>query len=352
MMVASNPSHPSATGTRRHSERRLSEISMAYARRRRMRWKYLSLAASVIGAVSAAYLISRDDGDDRNGTSGAQSLTDQSDHASGWSGSGEHQAQYKPYAQVPAFALGHPLTKGAPGSNSGALLTTPPKVDSGLTTSTGAIAPMISSQPLNTSAIVGQLASFGVQARGTAPMSIAWQKNGREIPGANGASYTTPPTTLADNGSVFRVIISNPHGSVTSSNATLTVMPRSAAPPMSTKPGVVNDLAVIRIGQNSVTLVFTEVANGRGAPASYDIRYDTPVINWGTAPSARMGTGAIPVKGTAIGAVRFCTVEGLEPGLMYQFQLVAFRGTMMRNAVFGGISNIASMAHAIPQATN
>jgi beta-galactosidase len=48
-------------------------------------------------------------------------------------------------------------------------------------------------------------------------------KNGVNITGATKASYTTPPTTAADNGSLFAVIVSNAAGSVTSNNAILTV---------------------------------------------------------------------------------------------------------------------------------
>jgi beta-galactosidase len=49
------------------------------------------------------------------------------------------------------------------------------------------------------------------------------------IPGAIGMSYTTPPTTEADNGDVFAAIVTNAVGTVTSDNAILTV--RSASGP-------------------------------------------------------------------------------------------------------------------------
>jgi hypothetical protein len=42
-------------------------------------------------------------------------------------------------------------------------------------------------------------------------------------------SYTTPPTTLADNGALFAVIVSDRAGSVTSNNATLSVTPGTSA---------------------------------------------------------------------------------------------------------------------------
>jgi hypothetical protein len=61
-------------------------------------------------------------------------------------------------------------------------------------------------------------------------LSYQWQKNRVDIPGGTLATYVTPPTTAADNGSAFRVVISNIAGSVTSAERTLTVM----VPPMIT----------------------------------------------------------------------------------------------------------------------
>jgi len=71
----------------------------------------------------------------------------------------------------------------------------------------------------------GQTASFSVAALGTAPLNYQWQKNGADITGATSSSYTTPVTTTADSGEMFRVAVSNAAGSVTSSSATLTVNP-------------------------------------------------------------------------------------------------------------------------------
>ena len=120
-----------------------------------------------------------------------------------------------------------------------------------------------------------------------------------------------------------------------SSTATLTVT--SSA----TNPGTVTDLAVVGVADTGVTLAFTEVSDGSGQPASYDVRYQVGTITWGGAGSSvSTGTCATPVAGTAIAAKRTCTVLGLTPATAYQFQLVAFRGTLALNAVFGGLSNI------------
>ena len=72
------------------------------------------------------------------------------------------------------------------------------------------------------------------------------------------------------------------------------------------------------------------------------MRYAISPLAWGASSSVTQGTCATPVTGMAIGATRTCTVLGLTTGTTYQFQLVAFRGTLNVNAVFGALSNVAS----------
>jgi len=85
------------------------------------------------------------------------------------------------------------------------------------------IPPSITTQPANRRVTVGHTATFRVAATGTKPLRFQWTKNGASIAGATKTSYTTPPTTPADNGALFAVIVSDRAGSVTSNNATLTV---------------------------------------------------------------------------------------------------------------------------------
>jgi Fibronectin type III domain len=118
----------------------------------------------------------------------------------------------------------------------------------------------------------------------------------------------------------------------------------SQPPPPPSNPGTVNDLAVSSVTDSSATLSFTEVNDGTGQPASYDIRWAVGTISWGSATDVNRGTCAVPVAGSSIGAHRTCTVLGLVASTGYQFQLVAFRGKLNLNAVFGGLSNVASGA--------
>src|SRR6185369_159173 len=89
-------------------------------------------------------------------------------------------------------------------------------------------APTITQQPTNKTVTVGQTATFSVSANGTPPLSYQWQKGTTNIPGASSSSYTTPATTTGDDGSQFRVVVTNSVGNTTSNPATLTVNPVSA----------------------------------------------------------------------------------------------------------------------------
>jgi hypothetical protein len=96
--------------------------------------------------------------------------------------------------------------------------------------STNALAPTIVTQPANQKTTVGLTATFTVNAAGTGPLQYQWSKNGAAIPGASGASYTTPAATPADNGANFAVIVTNAMSAATSNPASLAVGPRVPEP--------------------------------------------------------------------------------------------------------------------------
>lgn len=82
----------------------------------------------------------------------------------------------------------------------------------------------ITTQPASQSVLAGQTATFSVTATGTGILSYQWLNSGVAITGATSASYTTPATVLADDGSIFTVVVSDTFGtSETSTGATLTV---------------------------------------------------------------------------------------------------------------------------------
>jgi hypothetical protein len=146
-----------------------------------------------------------------------------------------------------------------------------------LTVNALAVAPTITTQPVNQTVTAGQTATFTVVATGTAPLSYQWQKNGTAISGAPASSYTTPATTSADNGAQFVVVVSNSAGSVTSNAATLTVSAGAVAPTITTQPAN----QTVNVGQ---TASFTVVATGT-APLSYQWQKNSTAISGATAAS-------------------------------------------------------------------
>jgi len=83
-------------------------------------------------------------------------------------------------------------------------------------------APFIVSQPSSQATVVGGNASFNVVAGGTQPLSYQWRLEGNALSGATGSVLNLSNVQLSDAGN-YSVVVANLAGSVTSSNALLTV---------------------------------------------------------------------------------------------------------------------------------
>jgi len=168
-------------------------------------------------------------------------------------------------------------------------------------------APAITTQPAPQTIVAGQTATFSVTATGAAPLTYQWQKNGAAISTATLSTYTTPVVAAADSGALYRVVVTNPSGNVTSSTALLTV---AAAPPPGSGTDVVtykNDLA--RTGQNLTEKILT--------PAN--------------------------VSYTKFGLLRTLTVDGkVDAQPLYLSQLLI--GTTAHNVVFTATENDSAYA--------
>ena len=87
------------------------------------------------------------------------------------------------------------------------------------------VAPTITTAPVATNAVLGGSATFSIVATGTGN-TYQWRKDNVVIPGATAATYTIAAVTAASAGS-YNVVVTNSLGTITSSPATLTLVPVS-----------------------------------------------------------------------------------------------------------------------------
>lgn len=90
--------------------------------------------------------------------------------------------------------------------------------------------PLITRQPTNRTVAVGGTVVFSVQASGPSPLSYQWYFNNLELPGKTASGFIITNVQLAHAGAYF-VRVSNPFGSVDSSNAVLTIIGGTNQPP-------------------------------------------------------------------------------------------------------------------------
>lgn len=117
-----------------------------------------------------------------------------------------------------------------------------------------ASAPSITTQPQSQDVLAGTNAAFSVVASGQTPFFYQWLFNGTNLTnnshwaGATNSTLTISNVTAADHGN-YQVIVSNSHGSTTSSNATLNVFfpPQIAIQPTNTAV-LINGIATFAAG--------------------------------------------------------------------------------------------------------
>jgi hypothetical protein len=139
-------------------------------------------------------------------------------------------------------------------------------------------APSITTQPTNVTAYVGSPVTFSVCATGTEPLSYRWQKNGVEIQGAMGSTYTIPSLKMSDGGS-YTVNVSNGCGYRNSNAAILTVNKANTATTLtsSMNPSVYSQLSP------TFTATVIAVAPGAGTPTgTVTFKRGTTTLGTGT----------------------------------------------------------------------
>ncbi len=142
-----------------------------------------------------------------------------------------------------------------------------------LTVTAQIIAPAITTQPAGLSVAVGADATFTITSNGSAPLH-QWQISRDagvtfiDVVGATNASFTHAAAAIADNGAIYRVVVSNSAGSATSLNALLTVTTAPAPGP----------------GASGAVL-------GAGSDFSVALLADGTLRSWGSDQNGALGDG-------------------------------------------------------------
>ena len=164
------------------------------------------------------------------------------------------------------------------------------------------IAPAIMVAPADATVVEGQPASFSITASGTS-LTYRWQRAAAtgdfsDVDGATAATLATLPTTLADDGSRFRVIVSNALGTQTSGGVRLAVTPAPAAPVFKQTP---SDVTVIEGAAATFSVVVV------GSPA--------PVLRW---QSGRDGSNWTDVAGQSAASFTLASPALADDGTLFR----------------------------------
>ena len=217
-------------------------------------------------------------------------------------------------------------------------------------------APFVATQPQSLTVLQGSPAAFSVTAGGDGPFTYQWRFGGVAITGATNSSFGLG-SAFTTNAGLYSVVITSPYGSVTSSNATLTV---NVPPTIVVQPVSLESIA----GSNAT---FTVTATG-DAPLSYQWRFGGVNISGATAATltltnvqaANAGLYSVVVSnpfGTATSTNATLTLKTPPSFLAHPQSLTVLKGTNASFSVtpggdgpftyqwrFGGV--------AIPGATN
>lgn len=169
--------------------------------------------------------------------------------------------------------------------------------------------------------------------------AVSWSSNNRAIATVSAGGLVTAKA-------VGTVTISAASGAQIGFADVIVVAPSVPAP------GTVSDLAVLSTTDSSATLAFSQVDNGFGQPAMFDIRFAVSPIGfgWSSATTTTRGTCSSPLAGNGVSGTRTCTVLGLLASTTYDFRMVAYR-LSSSGKIFGGLSNVATAATTVSAVT-
>jgi hypothetical protein len=189
------------------------------------------------------------------------------------------------------------------------------------------VAPFISLQPQSQSNGVGNSVTFAAAAGGNQPLGYQWQFGSINIADATNASLTIS-NIQTTNAGTYRLVVTNPYGSVISSNAVLTV-------PISTLI-VVNSSAT---GSGNVDVPVQLVSAGNENTINFSLNFTNSLLTYFGATLGSNASGAFLIANTSQTATGRIGLELELPGAStfslgtQQLVVVKFAIATLTNAV-------------------
>lgn len=157
------------------------------------------------------------------------------------------------------------------GGGSGSSSTTPSPVP-----------PSILTQPSGQTVEAGKSATFKVLASSTEPITYQWRKNGSNITGATGPTYSSPSLALGED-ALYSVLITNTAGTINSNTAQLTVVAPLIPPAITSQPSnqtvFEGEQAIFQvIADGSLPISYQWLRNGQPVSGATSSSYTTPTV--------------------------------------------------------------------------
>jgi hypothetical protein len=149
------------------------------------------------------------------------------------------------------------------------------------------LAPTLSVQPQNQSAGLGESVTFSAVSGGTGPLDYQWDFDGAEISNATNSSLTLSGIQSTNSGT-YSVVVSSLFGSITSSNAVLTVLTSALQVVSSAANGSATALVPVQL-----------LSAGNENSLYFSLDYNNSLLTYTGAVLGSNATGAILIENTS-----------------------------------------------------